>query len=339
MHLYITEQGTRLSKRGNHLLLAKGGEVLKEVLFDDIEGAMLFGAVNPTSDALSALLSSGSDVSFFSSNGRLKGRLVSNVGKNVGLRLLQYDAFRDEGRSFDIAKGFVLRKIENGIKVLNSYNVNAHNPFKFENRALLEKNLEQIRQLSNGDKNTLRGYEGYGAKLYFENFAKCLMHGIDFKGREYRPCKDPVNTLLSLGYTFVANSLESLIESYGLDTAIGFLHEPSYGRASLAFDLLEEFRHPFVDRLVLKLLNCKLINRNDFEKNEGTEGLRLKPSAMRTFIRVYEEFCDSSNRICKDNGEVSWRKVFRQRVESFRGLLLDSHETPFVLPAENLEAA
>lgn len=333
MHLYVTEQGARLSKSGAHLVVSKAGEPLNETLLQSVESVLLFGSVQSSSEALKALMDVGADVSFFTRDGRLKGKVVANSSNNVGLRLCQYDVFRNKVASVEIVRNIVLRKLENGLKVLDLYNANEHNPFKFENRLEVLKNIERVRLYEGSDKNVLRGYEGYGAKLYFENFAKCLMHGVPFNGREYHPCKDPVNALLSLGYSLVASSLQSLIESYGMDPAIGFLHEPSYGRVSLAYDLLEEFRHPFVDRLVLKVLNRKLIGVDDFEfrDGEGAPGqLFLKPTAMRAFIRSYEEFCDSANRACKDDCEISWRGVLRQRVEAFRRMLLEGANEPLV---------
>lgn len=44
-----------------------------------------------------------------------------------------------------------------------------------------------------------------------------------FPGHKYYPSTDPVNALLSLGYSFVARQMESLLESVGIDPAIGFL--------------------------------------------------------------------------------------------------------------------
>ena len=58
---------------------------------------------------------------------------------------------------------------------------------------------------------------------------------------------------------------QAILEACGLDPYIGFFHEVTYGRASLSLDLMEEFRHPLVDRLVLKLFNRKMLDDDDFE--------------------------------------------------------------------------
>ena len=343
MHLYITEQGTRLSKKGEHLIISKDGIVKEELLLNHIDSLNLFGAIHPTTDAMLSLLEAGTDISFLSRGGRFKGRLVSGVGKNVMLRLKQYEAFHDSVRAFEIAKSYVLQKLQNGLRVLDAYHNNPHNRFRFEERGEYIKNIRAVEKFLEPEREILRGYEGFGAKIYFQCFARCLVDDFGFHGREFYPSRDPVNSLLSLGYTFVSRNIESLLESYGLDPMIGFLHEPCYGRPSLACDLLEEFRHPFVDRLVLKLFNRKIISAEDFEfRNEdgGAGQLYLKQESMKVFIRCYEEFCDASNRVYKDDGEISWRKVLRMRVEMLRKSLLENVEiVPFEWNASLPEVA
>ena len=330
MHLYITDQGARLAKQGEHLRITKNGELIDDVLIEDIDSVVLFGAAHPTSDAMLALLDSGSEVAFMSKNGHYKGRLVSSCGKNVLLRLAQYDAFRDRRHSIEISKGYLTRKVENGLKVLDAYSRSQRSAFSFDNREAYLRALQAIKDYEGYDLNELLGLEGNAARVYFQNFAKCLKPGVDFPGRSYYPSTDPVNALLSFGYSMVARELESLLESYGFDSCLGFLHAPTYGRRSLALDLLEEFRHPLVDRLVLKIFNKGILNAEDFEQKNDEDcrkgGLYLKQDAVKIFIGQYEQFCDASNRIYKDDHETSWRKIFRLRVEALRRALLDGTE-------------
>lgn len=329
MHLYLTEQGSRLGKNGGHLVVQRDGCTVDNILLSQVESLSLFGAVHPTTDAMLALLDKGADIAFLSCGGHYRGRLVSSIGKNVPLRLGQYDAYRDSGRAFAFAKGCVLRKLENGLRVLDAYSKNTHNPFRFESRDEYMKNLESVRNLAGVDRDSLRGYEGNCARIYFKNFAHCIACGLRFPGRKYHPSTDPVNALLSFGYTLTGRTIESLLESYGMDPMIGYLHEPVYGRNSLAQDLLEEFRHPLVDRLVLFLFNRRILDEADFETrtNEGDNGqLYLKPEKLRVFLQHYEEFMERPNGIYRDIGSMPWRSVMRFRVEEFRRAILDGCE-------------
>lgn len=329
MQLYITEQGARINKFGNHLMVLKEGRQVGDFLLPDIESVSLFGAVHPTTEAMLALLEKGADIAFLSYGGHYRGRLTSGFGKNVFLRLEQFEAYRNPARSFLIAKSCVVRKLENGLRILDAYHRNCHNQFRFDERNEYLGNLKAVRDYCGVDRDILRGYEGNGARLYFKCFARCLSCDLEFLGREYRPCKDPVNALLSLGYSLVTRSLTSLAEGVGLDPMIGFLHEPSYGRNSLACDLVEEFRHPLVDRLVLTIFNKHWLTACDFEFRQDENGLQqvfLTHEGMKKFLRRYEEYCESPNRVCCGIEDVSWRKVMRMRVDEFRRSLQNNDE-------------
>lgn len=105
--------------------------------------------------------------------------------------------------------------------------------------------------------------------LYFSVFSHMLKSNVKFETRNRRPPKDPINVILSLGYTFLTKEVESVLALHSFEMYIGFLHGIRYGRKSLALDLVEEFRQPVVDRLVLRLFNKRILNEYDFETQEG----------------------------------------------------------------------
>lgn len=331
MHLHITDQNTCIAKQGSHLRITREGDCLGDILTSDVETAAFYGAVHPTTEALFAMLDSGADITFLSKSGRIKGRMVSEIGKNVNLRLLQYQASSNPIQTFKLAKSLILCKVKNGFALLSSYSKNPHSAFKFTERRKMQAAIRSIEKCT-GDIDKLRGYEGACAKTYFEAFGKCINEstGMNFPGRQYRPCKDPVNALLSLGYTFLAREIEALLISYSFDPMLGFMHTPEYGRSSLALDVMEEFRHPLIDRLVLKLVNQHMITANDFEfQTDDSEGsICLKRAAFGKFLKYYEETCDSANHVCQGSENLSWRTLMRLRVESLRQSLLKSTQIP-----------
>ena len=71
-----------------------------------------------------------------------------------------------------------------------------------------------------------------------------------FVQRVRRPPTDPVNALLSLGYTWVLTRTVARCEAAGLEVNLGGLHDYRPGRPSLACDLMEPLRVPAVDRWV-----------------------------------------------------------------------------------------
>ncbi len=86
------------------------------------------------------------------------------------------------------------------------------------------------------------GLEGSAAAAWYDHLKTHLPDTWNFTGRNRRPPRDPLNALLSLSYTLVANELRRAVHAHGLDPALGFLHQPYPGRESLVLDLLEPLR-------------------------------------------------------------------------------------------------
>jgi len=118
----------------------------------------------------------------------------------------------------------------------------------------------------------------------------------DFSRREYRPAPDIVNSVLNLGYSFLANEASLALAAAKLDVELGFLHSIHYGRNSLALDLMEEFRAPFVDAWMIHLFNSKILTENDFEDKD--HGYFLSRDG-------YHKFLDEFHKHAK---AVAWRK-------------------------------
>lgn len=88
----------------------------------------------------------------------------------------------------------------------------------------------------------LMGHEGATARAYFSGIRVMFASGLGFTARNKRPPKDPVNAILSLSYALLYFEAKRAITAAGLDPMLGFLHQTSYGRDSLACDLLELIR-------------------------------------------------------------------------------------------------
>lgn len=316
--IYVTEQGALIKKTGPHLQVLKDGEVLADKTLSEVDALICFGGVHPTTDAMLALLDKGADIAFLTLNGHFKGRMVSAAGKNSVLREKQFERMRHPEKRLEMARSYVAAKIGNGMDVLYDYHRSAKNPFEFEEKTRLEEFRKKSLTASSAE--SLRGFEGGAAKLYFQGFSRCLMHDRIFPGRVFRPSTDPVNALLSFGYSFIARELQSMLDSAGLDPFIGFYHEITYGRASLSLDLMEEFRHPLVDRLVLKIFNRKLLDDKDFEKEESGQ-VYLKKESLKIFVRHYEEWANELNRTWENDREMSWRQAMWKQVENLRSAI------------------
>ena len=80
----------------------------------------------------------------------------------------------------------------------------------------------------------------------------------------------------------------SLILAEGLSPYLGNLHYGEDKKPYLAFDLMEEFRSPIVDSLILKLVNKPMFKVTDFDTVTETGGVYLNQAARKVFFRYFE---------------------------------------------------
>lgn len=141
----------------------------------------------------------------------------------------------------------------------------------------------------------LLGIEGNGARLYFAEFGGMLKvneeedvkFSFDFTTRNRRPPRDPVNALLSLGYSMLSKDFTIACYAVGFDPMMGFYHQPRYGRPALALDLMEPFRPLIVDSAVLQAINTRMITDRDSFQPAGPclSGQR----AAEAFIKLMKD--------------------------------------------------
>lgn len=326
--LYITEQQAILRKTGDRMIVEKDGVVLMEIPCLKLDAVLLYGNVQFTTQAAVELLQHGIELSLFSSTGRLWGQLTPPKARNVVLRMRQYELAHSESFCLRLAKSIVRGKIANAVAALRRFRANHPQALPLTVVDDLESRLGRIGASTNLD--ALRGLEGSAAAAYFDAFAAMVPEELGFAGRQRRPPRDPVNSLLSFGYVLVGNELQSLLDGIGFDPFIGFFHAVDYGRASLAFDLLEEFRHSLVDRMTMSLLNRGVLKRSDFQSTpEG--GLYLDQDGKRRYFIEYAKELTAPFSV--DGHDLTFREIFRRQADRLAAALTrDEPYESFLLP-------
>jgi CRISPR-associated protein Cas1 len=261
-----------------------------------------------TTQTINLLLQEGIDVSFLTLNGKLRGRLVASESKNVILRLAQYERYLDDEFQLTQARAIVKGKISNARAMILRHLRN-HPELNFSKEIeLIEQTLRKLDR--NQTVNSLVGAEGIATAAYFRCFGQMFRKELIFTERSRRPPKDPVNAILSLGYTMITNEILGLVIAHGLDPYIGFLHGIVYGRPSLALDLVEEFRHPIIDRLTLNLFNNELLTQDDF-RPVAENGIYLTEEGIKKFFQLYEQRLKAP---FKKNKPDNFRTVMKRQV-------------------------
>lgn len=330
---YVTEQQASVTKEGERLLIKKDKTVLHTLHAFKLEQVVLFGNIFLTPSATGFLLKRGIDTVFMSRDGRYKGRLQGLYSKNITLRQKQFSRMGDPEFCLKTGKFIVDGKLNNLRTVLLRLN-RSREGINLDDQILGLKSLKN--KVDNAaDLDVLRGLEGKGAVLYFEGFSQgFLKEGIEFRKRVRRPPTDPVNALLSLGYTFLFNEVMSAVSMIGFDPYLGAFHAVEYGRPSLPLDLMEEWRPVIVDTLVLSLFNLGVLDRNDFAiskelpemEEEPAPGdsdapdalpVRLTRDGMRKFITQFERKMAQKIRHHLTGQQLSYRDSVREQVRHF----------------------
>jgi CRISPR-associated protein Cas1 len=281
--LYLLQQGTTLAISGEQLVIKRSQDILQSIQLPLLEYILLFGWVHITAPALRACLKSRVPITYLSRSGFCYGRSLPLDWNHLSLG--------DRQRAMPTTKSLEIARVMISAKLLNSRVLLLRQQRK-RHSASLELAINSLSYYSQQAKiaetpDKLRGYEGAGAACYYLAFAECLsQEDFKFLGRTRRPPTNPVNAMLSFGYQILWNHLLALVELQHLDPFCGVLHTAHHGHAALVSDLIEEFRAPIADSLVLWLINSKVINIDaDFEYRD--RGCFLNESGKRKFLTAF----------------------------------------------------
>ncbi|MBW2308574.1 MAG: CRISPR-associated endonuclease Cas1, partial [Deltaproteobacteria bacterium] len=224
---YVLEQNASVNREGERLLIKKDGKMLHALHLFKLDQLVLFGNVFLTPAAVSHLLRLGVDTVFMSRMGHYRGRLQPAFSKNITLRCEQFKKMSQETFCLKTAQAIVAGKLANMRTVLLRLNRNREG-LRLEDHILSLKQLA-LKTAEAESLDSVRGFEGRGAVLHFEGLSRgFLAEGVEFKKRVRRPPTDPVNALLSLGYTLLFNTVMAGVSLVGLDPFLGCLHTVDY---------------------------------------------------------------------------------------------------------------
>lgn len=277
LSLVVSEQGAEVGVRQGQIELRMAGHLVRRVRVCDVREILLMGRVGLTVEAVQVALRERIEVSWLTLQGRFRGRLTTGAGRRAELVLDQLRCATDDARRRAVAAAVVAGKLDNQRRLL----VRAQAEWRSDEvaRDLAEMRMLRDRALEGPSVESIRGLEGRGAALYWRHFGRLITaDGFEFRGRRFRPPPDPINATLSFGYALLASACDSALRLVGLEPGVGFLHEASRGRPSLALDLMEELRPVVVDRVVVRLLNRGQLVPTDFEVPEE-EQRRLEDEA------------------------------------------------------------
>lgn len=312
--VYVQSQGAKVAKQGARLAVTVDGGEPTFARVAETSQLVLMGSVYVTAPALHELMRREIPVSWHSHGGWFLGHTVGTGHANVELRTAQYRGSFDEAVCLGLARGWVMAKIRNSRVFLRRNWRGDEDPKQVLNalRSLADR-AGRARDLA-----ALLGIEGAAAARYFQAFTSMFRDGDDAQGRfdmhnrNRRPPTDPVNAMLSFGYSLLVRAFLVSLTAVGFDPYRGFFHQPRYGRPALALDMMEPFRSLIVDSAVIMAVNNGEVRRTDFI--ETPVGTNLSPRGRKRFIAAFE----------RRMGQEVTHPLFGYRVEYRRLLEIQS---------------
>lgn len=324
-YLYINESGATVGIEGNRFTVKYKDGMIKSVPEETLEGITILGNAQITSGCMKECLERGIPVSYFSKGGRYYGRLMSTGHIKAELQRKQA-ALYDKPFALELAKRIICAKMQNQLVVARRYAKSCDVEIG-DVEKMLTICIAKARQASGLEQ--LMGYEGTGAKYYFDGLSRCVEEDFTFKGRSKRPPLDAFNSMLSLGYSILMNEVYGAIEVKGLNPYFGFMHRDAEKHPTLASDMMEEWRAVLVDATVMSMVNGHEIGIDEFYTDIETPGVYMEKDGLKKYLNKLEKKFQTENRYLS---YVDYAVSFR------RGISLQMSQLVRAITTENAEA-
>lgn len=297
MQLVINTYGSYLQKEGD-LFKVKAEDKIYEISPKKVSSILISTAAYITTDAIKLAMENNIDIVFLNEFGDPYARIWhSKLGSTVAIRRKQLEVSSTK-EGFEMAKGWVLRKIGNQINFLERLKKTREEKQEEINNFIekIKENKEKISVLEGTveeKRNTLMALEGACGRTYFEALSFIMPERFKFEGRSRNPAKDEFNALLNYAYGILYSLVEKACIIAGLDPYIGFLHSDNYNKKSLVFDLIEMYRI-FAEEVVVFSFSKREVKVEYFNKVKG--GLILNKEGREFLIGNFNKSLDETIR-------------------------------------------
>lgn len=294
--LHVIGHGTRIGRRGDRLRIEpREGESTTEPI-RELRSLCLHGFVSVSAQALRLCADRRVAVHWFGPGGWYTGSFWRD-DLAVQRRIRQYEALREPAFRLSMARRLVHARAEGQLRfLLRATRGKDRDQLRVsESLRAIRRTLARIPRAESPG--TLLGLEGQAAAAYFSALPAILSAGVDPllrpDGRSKRPPEDRFNALLGFGYGLLLREVVQAIRAVGLDAAFGFYHQPRSAAPPLALDLMELFRVPLVDMVVVAAVNRRQFDR-DADFREAAHAVWLTATGRSKLIAAFEKRLDDS---------------------------------------------
>ncbi|MDT8283528.1 MAG: CRISPR-associated endonuclease Cas1 [Gammaproteobacteria bacterium] len=308
--LYIDRKDIELRHDSGCLLIYEQGERSSSVPYSHLERIVVFNRAVLDTSVLGALAEHG--ISLVTLNARYPERtaqMLAHTHNEAARRIAQYQLSLDETWRSRWSRILVKRKIlAQRVLLMQAMEARPDARHALFN-AIAQLNDRLLSLATNSGRDSLRGIEGAAASAYFSGYCALFAPELDFTGRNRRPPKDPVNACLSLAYTLAHSDAVVACHAAGLDPLLGFYHDLSFARESLACDLLEPLR-AHIDHWVWQQFRNRTLRADHFSQDKGA--CLLGKAGRKIFYTQWEMFAGRSRRRLRAYTRLMLRALNRE---------------------------
>lgn len=277
---YVVGHGSVLSKRGGRLVVVRDQEVVTSAPISLIAEVVVLGNVAVTTPTMNALLADGIPLVLLTIDGRVRGRLEPPAAPHIDLRRRQLVRGADDTARLEVVRCVIRGKIHNQDVLLRRRASGSAAPEQVWTLAHRLADLARAVDTASSI-GVLLGLEGAAAGAYFQGIRLLLDDAVVFRRRD-RTEVDIVNVLINYCSALLREVVIGAVTAAGLDPYISFLHTPTRGRPTLAFDLMEEWRPVLLESTALALIRLGTIRPDSITITP--DGPRLSPEASAATI-------------------------------------------------------
>lgn len=287
--LYVDQVGAYLGLSGGNLRVTMpGGEAVNDAGLETLREIVICGPAQVTSQAVHACLHQHVPIHYLNFYGQYVGSTLPVLHHHGLLRQAQWRAHFDAFACLTFARVVVESKLTNMRTLMMRYRRQERDD---ADQLRIDGIKKAIRTLNKAETlDMLRGMEGSASRFYFSGFEQFMKPEkrsfFFFNDRNRRPPRDPVNALLSFGYSLLAKDCIGTAARVGFDPYCGYYHSMKYGRPSLALDIMELFRQPIVDSIVVTTINNGVLKEKDFYQYQNV--CYLNEKGRKKFLIQYE---------------------------------------------------
>ena len=322
--LYIVEQGSSLKVQHQQFQIFQQQQQLFKVPVNQVKNIILFGYCHLSDGAVQAALFHNIPITYYSPQGYYLGHLQSEIQAKITYLTQQVKQAENSDFVNTQANAIVRAKVHNSRILL--MRLQRRHPNEIAKTAVI--NLKKIINSLNRAESleSLRGYEGKAANIYFQGLSSLFQGNFSFTKRTMRPPTDPINSLLSFGYTLLFQHLFSLVQLTGLHTHFGNLHTCGENHPALVLDLMEEFRAQIVDSLVVYLVNKNIFSPDNFTNPDEQGAVYLQQDSLKKFLKYWEEKLSLELTHPQTQRQVSLRSCLELQVQEYISCLMKKRE-------------